>query len=142
MIESFVSGEIMDGVKSILTRGANILFRSKSAGESEYSQMLILWEYDTLVRIDVHHWNYQFTSSEVMDCVESIYAAFATKRVVDVAKVHSAVLVYSISHAADSYEDIDVKEIIAKALELHEEAKKIIAQYAPPAAVTDFEAAR
>ena len=143
MIESFVSGEIMDGVKTILIRGANILFGSKSAGESEYSQMLILWEYDTLVRIDVYHWKYQFTSSEVMNCVESIYAAFAMKRVVDVAKVRSAVLVYSISRAADSYEeDIDVKEIITKALELHKEAKKIKAQYAPPAAVTDFEASR
>ena len=141
MIESFVSGEIMDGVKTILTRGANILFGSKSAGESEYSQMLILWEYDTLVRIDVYHWKYQFTSSEVMNCVESIYAAFAMKRVVDVAKVRSAVLVYSISRAADSYEeDIDVKKIIDKALKLHTEAKKLKAQYGPPAAVTDFKA--
>ena len=52
MIESSVSGEVMEGVKTIL-------FGSKSAGESEYSQMLILWEYDTLVRIDIYHWKYQ-----------------------------------------------------------------------------------
>ena len=51
---------------------------------------------------------------------------------------------YSISHAADRYKEdnIDVKEIIGKALKLHKEAKKIKAQYAPPAAVTDFEASR
>jgi hypothetical protein len=139
MIESFVSGEVMDGVKTILTRGANILFGSKSAGESEYSQMLILWEYNTLVRIDVYHWKYQFTSNEIMNCVESIYAAFAMKRVVDVAKVRSAVLVYSISRAADTYEeDIDVNKIVKKALELHKEAKQIKAQYAPSPAVTNF----
>ena len=59
MIESSVSGEIMEGVKTILTWGANILFGSKSAGESEYSQMLILWKYNTLVRIDIYHWKYQ-----------------------------------------------------------------------------------
>ena len=138
MIESFVSNEIMEGVKTILTRGANILFGSKSAGESEYSQMLILWEYNTLVRIDVYHWKYQFTSNEIMNSVESIYAAFAMKRVVDVAKVRSAVLVYSISRAADTYEeDVDVKEIVDKALELHKEAKKIKAQYGPPPAITN-----
>ena len=138
MTESFASGEIMDGVKTILTRGANILFGSKSAGESEYSQMLILWEYNTLVRIDGYHWKYQFTSNEVMNCVESIYAAFAMNHVVDVAKVRSAVLVYSISRAADTYEeDVDVKEIIDKALKLHQEAKKIKAQYGPPPVITN-----
>ena len=41
LIETFVSGEIVNGVKAILTRGAKIVFGSKSAGESEHSQMLV-----------------------------------------------------------------------------------------------------
>ena len=133
LIESFVSGEIVEGVKSVLTRGANILFGSKLAGESEYSQMLVFWEHNTLIRLDVYHWKYQFSSSEIMQCVESVYAALAMKRVVDIGKVRSPVLVYSISRAAECYSDGDasIKEKTQEAVVLHKEAKKMKALLAP-----------
>ena len=132
MLEAFVSGEIVKGVKTILTRGANLLFGNKSVGESEYSQMLVLWEHNTLIRMDVYHWKYEFSSSEVMKCVQSVYGALAMKRIVDIQKVHSAVLVHSISRAAEAYDkDVDIKSITDKVTDLHKQAKKMKAEIAP-----------
>jgi len=124
MIESFVSGEIVDGVKSILTRGANIVFGNKSAGETEYSQMLVVWEHGTLVRIDVYHWKYQFSSNRIMKTGESIYAVLGMKRVVDIGQVRSPVLVYSIARAAESIGKKEgVVDLVNQAKLLHNEAK-------------------
>ena len=58
------------------------------------------------------------------------------KRVVDIPKVHSAVLVHSISRAAHELysQDVDINKLVAKAVEMHNEVKKLKTQLAaaPP----------
>ena len=64
--------------------------------------MFVYWEHNALVQLDVYHWKYEFSSSEIMNCVEPVYAVLAMKHVVDITMVRSSVLVYSISRAAEA----------------------------------------
>ena len=68
MIDAFCSDEVRKGMKTILTQGANILFGNRSVGESEHAQMFVYWEHNALVRLDMYHWKYEFSSSEIMNC--------------------------------------------------------------------------
>ena len=126
MIQSFVDGKIMEGVKALLVKGANVIFGNKTAGETENSQMLILWEHGALIRMDVYHWKYQFSSNSIMKCTDSIYAAFAMKRVVKIGEVRTPVLVYCITCAAKivGKNEEDAEEYAKKAVDIHNTIKK------------------
>ena len=126
MIKSFVDGKILEGVQALLVKGANVIFGNKTAGETEHSQMLILWEHGALIRMDVYHWKYQFSSNSIMKCTDSIYAAFAMKRVVKIGEVRTPVLVYCITRAAKivGENEENAEEYARKAVAIHNTIKK------------------
>lgn len=126
-ISRFFSGEAIGAIKNALTTAANVVLGSKAIGKSEQNQMMVLWDNNALIRVDVYHFKYRFSSEEVMSAANNVYASLAMKRVINLSEVRTPVLVYSVTKAATllDKEQTQLDELVAKVKKLTLEMKKL-----------------
>lgn len=89
--------------------------------------MMVLWDNNALIRVDVYHFKYQFSSKEVMSAADNVYASLAMKRVVNTAHVPTQVLVYSITKAATSLGkgQLELDELVDRVKQLSSKVKEL-----------------
>ena len=129
IIGDFFSLEIIKGIKGVIQTGTDIILGNTAVGESEYQQMLVLWENNALIRVDIYYWRYNFSSKQVMSCCDSVFAGFLMKRVVNIGNIDPPVLAFSITRAARSLgkDDSDIKKDVDKAIELNQQVTRLMA---------------
>ncbi len=96
-IEHFFSGDFLDGAKELILGGVNALLGNFSIGENESEDMLILWENNALLRVDVYYWKWNFSSEGIVKVAQNVFAVYCVKRVINPEQVDPSVLIYVIS---------------------------------------------
>ncbi len=96
-ISNFFDGEMKDGVMKLIVAGVNELLGNFSIGESEVQDMLIVWENNSLLRVDIYYWKWNFSSKGVMSVAQNIFAVYCVKRVINPFEVDPDVLIWAIS---------------------------------------------
>ena len=128
IIGDFFSLDIIKGIKGVIQTGTDIILGNTAVGESEYQQILVLWENNALIRVDIYYWRYNFSSRGVMSCCDSVFAGFLMKRVVNIGNIDPNVLAFSITRAARSLgkDDGDIKKDVDKAIDLNQQVKRLM----------------
>ena len=96
-IRDFFDGDLAGGVKKLILAGVDELLGNFSTGENETEDMLILWESNSLLRVDVYYWKWNFSMKGVVDVAQNVFAMYCVKRVINPSKVDPSVLVWAIS---------------------------------------------
>ena len=134
-IGDFFEGDLLDGAKKLVLAGVDELLGNTSVGENEAEDMLILWESNALLRVDVYYWKWNFSSKGVIDVAQNIFAMYCVKRVINPSEVDPNVLVWAITRMClkKGMENDEALDYIEKIMEKLREVEKYIA-LPPPSA--------
>ena len=80
-IGNFFDGDLAGGAKELILTGVDELLGNFSIGENEAEDMLILWESNSLLRVDVYYWKWNFSMKGVVDVAQNVFAMYCVKRV-------------------------------------------------------------
>ena len=69
-----------------------------SVGEVKYEEIIVVWDNCALLLVDFFVWRYNFSTSNVLQHVDAVYAYVVTKRVIDISKVSQELVTYSTSN--------------------------------------------
>ena len=119
-LKSFVHGDFIDGLEEIVKVGAGIVLGNTSMGEHETSDMLIVWTNNSLLRVDVYYYRWNFSSHDIINNTQGVLGVLAVKRVIDLTETDPQVLVWAISRLAARTDEPD------RASKLIDEAVKIM----------------
>ena len=96
-IGDFFDGDLAGGAKKLILAGVDELLGNFSIGENETEDMLILWESNSLLRVDVYYWKWNFSMKGVVDVAQNVFAMYCAKRVINPSEVDPNILVWAIS---------------------------------------------
>lgn len=117
VIDSFFEGKMVEGFKKLISTALNSFIGERSAGEQYKKYYFITMEHNTLIRVDVACWKYQFSSKNVIANVENAFCYSFCKSVVDYDTVSMSVLINQVSKLVN--DDLDqVKEYLAQIKEV------------------------
>ena len=133
-IKDFFDGDLLDGAKELILAGVDELLGNNSIGENATEDMLILWESNALLRVDVYYWKWNFSQKGVVDVAQNILAMYCVKRVINPSEVDPNILVWAITRMCvkKGMENDEALDYIKKIMEKLKEVKEYIAL--PPSA--------
>lgn len=99
-IDDIFSGDFKDGIKDLVMAGINTICGNTSAGEFEDQDMLILWDANSLLRVDIFYYKWNFEAKGVIDESDSVMGCLIMKRVIDLTKTDIQVLAWAITEMA------------------------------------------
>lgn len=105
VIDSFFEGKIVEGFKKLVSTALNSFIGERIAGEQYKKYYFITMEHNTLIRVDVACWKYQFSSKSVIANVENAFCYSFCKSVVDYDTVSMSVLINQVSKLVN--DDLD-----------------------------------
>ena len=73
--------------------GAGIVLGNTSMGEHETSDMLIVWTNNSLLRVDVYYYRWNFSTHNIINNTQVVLGVLAVKRVIDLTETDPQVLV-------------------------------------------------
>jgi hypothetical protein len=132
-IDDFFSGDLLNGAKELILGGVDELLGNYSVGENESEDMLILWENNALLRVDVYYWKWNFSSEGVVKVAQNVFAVYCVKRVINPEQVDPNVLIYAISRmcAKNKMKADEALDYVKKIMEKLKEVKEAI-NWKPP----------
>ena len=133
-IKDFFHGDLLDGAKNLILAGVNELLGNYSIGENESEDMLILWDSNSLMRVDVYYWKWNFSSKGVVSVAENVFAVYCVKRVINPFEVDPNVLIWAITRMCTKKErqsDEEALDYIKEIMEKIKEVKEYI-DWKPP----------
>ena len=133
-IKDFFDGDLLEGAKNLILAGIDELLGNTSIGENESEDMIILWENNALLRVDVYYWKWNFSQKGVVDVAENVLAMYCAKRVINPVEVDPNVLVWAITRMCvkKGMNNDEALDYIKSIMEKLKEVKEYIAL--PPAA--------
>jgi len=137
-IKDFFDGDLLDGAKALILAGADELLGNFSVGENETEDMLILWESNALLRVDVYYWKWNFSSKGVVDVAQNVFAMYCVKRVINPAEVEPNILIWAITRMCvkKGQTNEEALDYVKQIMEKIKEVKEYI-DWKPPAIATD-----
>lgn len=112
VVDAFFEGKMVEGFKKLISTALNSFIGERSAGEQYKKYYFITMEHNTLIRVDVACWKYQFSSKNVIANVENAFCYSFCKSVVDYDTVSMSVLINQVSKMV--HDDLSqVKEYLA-----------------------------
>ena len=98
-IGEVLSGDFLDGLKSLVTAGLNQMLGNASAGETERVDFHIVFANNSLLRIDYMMYKYNFSSRGIIDEVQNVFCYYLQVGVLDLEKVNPQILLYELTRA-------------------------------------------
>ena len=106
------SQRVKNSIGSLVKTAIATFFHDDSVGEVKYEDMIVVWDNNALLRVDYFLWRYNFSTKNILEHIDSVYAYVVIKRVIDVNKVSPEVVVYAISNGCQEENDAEVlKEV-------------------------------
>lgn len=100
-VNQFFSGEIVDGIESVLSIALDTFLGNTQAGESEESYYFLVWADNALLRVDWYCYRYNMSNKDIIQDVQSLVAYALVKRVLDWQKLDPQVVSYAITRYCD-----------------------------------------
>lgn len=117
VVDAFFEGKMVEGFKKLISTALNSFIGERSAGEQYKKYYFITMEHNTLIRVDVACWKYQFSSKNVIANVENAFCYSFCKSVVDYDTVSMSVLINQVSKLV--HDDLSqVKEYLTEIREI------------------------
>ena len=129
-VKEFFTGDLLKGAKDLILGGVNELLGNFSAGENESEDMLILWENNALLRIDVYYWKWNFSSNQILKVAQNVFAVYCVKRVINPSEIEPNVLIWAITRMYErntsSTEPDEALDYVRRIMEKIREVKEAI----------------
>ncbi|KAI1418638.1 hypothetical protein F5Y13DRAFT_196426 [Hypoxylon sp. FL1857] len=136
LFSAFASGDVAKGVSSLVQTGLNILIGSYSGNTSSRDSYIITTgELGGVLRIDMHFFAYQYTSSQLTDICKQVISVNIVISSVDISKLSDSTLRAIVQNVYGALPIDDQKRILAQLQDaasnslLSAPAPKVVATY-------------
>ena len=110
-IDDMFGGGFFKGIERLAKTALKSILGNGSIGQSEQQDFIILWAYNSLMRVDFYCWRYNFSAGGAIAERQNVFAYAVVKRVLDWNKVDPQVVAYSLSNAENLKGEELMKEI-------------------------------
>lgn len=132
VIDAFFEGDMVEGFKKLISTSLNSFIGERTAGEQAHKYYFITMEHNTIIRVDVACWKYQFSSTQVITNVENAFCYSFCKSVVDYSTVSTTLLLNQISKIVGDNIDL-IKDYMTKI----KEVLKMVEEFSTNSALKD-----
>jgi hypothetical protein len=124
-IGSFVHGDIMSGLKTVLSKVVTAIVSDTTIGETiKTSYVIVLTKHGSIVRVDYELYKYKFRTESLVKLTESVLMITYSLSSVDLRVVDADTLVALIDTQYDGLKDEDFKLLKDRVYELKKEQKQ------------------
>ena len=92
------SDRVKSSIRGVVKTATNTFLSNDSVGEVKYEDIIVVWDNYALLLVDFFVWRYNFSTSNILQHVDAVYAYVIIKRVIDISKVSQELATYSTSN--------------------------------------------
>ena len=97
-LNGIFSDRVKSSIRGVVKTATDTFLSNDSVGEVKYEDIIVVWDNCALLLVDFFVWRYYFSTSNILQHVDAVYAYVIIKRVIDISKVSQELVTYSTSN--------------------------------------------